>query len=56
MLGVEGGDDVEVGGVRGIAAKFGLYFLVVPVVCRIYRVWDTGGSRGGRVIMMSIAR
>ena len=47
-MGVEGADDVEVGGVRRIATKFGLCFLVVPVVSRIRSVGDTGGSRGGR--------
>ena len=48
MLGVEGGDDVEVGGVRRVATKFGLCFLIVPVVSGIRCVGDTGGSRGGR--------
>ena len=47
-MGVEGGDDVEVGGVRRVAAKFGLCFLVVPVVSGIRCVGDMGGSRGGR--------
>ena len=41
VLGVEGGDDVKAGGVRSVATKFGLCFLiVVPVMCGICSVWD----------------
>ena len=40
VLGVEEGDDVKAGGVRSIAMKFCLCFLVVPVMGRIHSVWD----------------
>ena len=39
VLGVERGDDVEVGGIRRIATKFCLCFLVVPVVGGIRSVF-----------------
>ena len=48
VLGVEGGDDLEVSGVRRVAMEFGLGFLVVPVMCGSRIVWDTGVSRGWR--------
>ena len=43
VLGVEGGDNVEAGGVRSIAMEFCLWFLIMPpVVCRSCSVsWDT---------------
>ena len=46
VLGVEGGDDVEVSGIRRVATEFGFGFLVVPVMCGSRIVWDTGVSRG----------